>query len=268
MRIIKKSKEINSLFNSIEKTGFVPTMGSLHKGHEYLIKKSVKENNVTFVSIFVNPKQFNNKMDLQKYPKNLENDVKICRKCKVNYLFLPSFKEVYSWKVRSKNIIPKIKNIMEHKHRKGHFEGVIKVMEKLSNIIPANKMYLGEKDFQQMKVITDYFNINKIKTKIVKCKTIRGKYGLALSSRNKLLKKEHLKKAINIVNFIKKIKLKKIQSNLQINIIKNYLKKNDVKFDYIENVNLKKFNISKNKTKNSRIFIAFYVGKIRLIDNF
>ena len=267
MRIIKKSKEINSLFNSFKKTGFVPTMGSLHKGHEYLIKKSVKENNVTFVSIFVNPKQFNNKMDLKKYPKNLKEDVKICRKCKVNYLFLPSFKEVYSWKVQSKKKTPKIKNIMEHKYRKGHFKGVIKVIERLSNIIPASKMYLGEKDFQQIKVITDYFNINKVKTKIVKCKTVRDKNGLALSSRNKLLKKENLKRAVNIVNFIKKIKLKNIHSNLKINIIRNYLKKNDVKFDYVQNINLKQFNISKNRTINTRIFFAFYLGTVRLIDN-
>ena len=102
MRIIKKSKEINSVFNSIKKTGFVPTMGSLHKGHEYLIKKSVKQNHVTFVSIFLNPKQFNSKKDLEKYPKKLIDDIKICKKNKVDFLFIPSFKEVYSWKTKKR----------------------------------------------------------------------------------------------------------------------------------------------------------------------
>ena len=102
MRIIKKSKEINSVFNSVKKTGFVPTMGSLHKGHEYLIKKSLKQNHVTFVSIFLNPKQFNSKRDLKNYPKKLNDDIKICKKNRVDYLFIPSFKEVYSWKTKKK----------------------------------------------------------------------------------------------------------------------------------------------------------------------
>ena len=208
MRIIKKSKEINSLFNSIRRTGFVPTMGSLHKGHESLIKKSIKQNNITFVSIFINPKQFTNKNDLINYPRRLNDDIKICKKLKVDYLFLPSFKEVYSWKMKMKKY-PKIKSIMEHKYRKGHFNGVLKVIEKLSDIIPANKMYLGEKDFQQLKIIEDYFHLNKINTKIIKCKIIRDKNGLALSSRNKLLAKKDLLKAARIINFIKKNILKK-----------------------------------------------------------
>ena len=267
MKILLNKTSLTESLRHFSDIGFVPTMGSIHKGHLSLISKSNQMCKKTVVSIFVNPKQFNNKMDLKKYPKNLKEDVKICRKCKVNYLFLPSFKEVYSWKVQSKKKTPKIKNIMEHKYRKGHFKGVIKVIEKLSNIIPASKMYLGEKDFQQIKVITDYFDINKVKTKIVKCKTVRDKNGLALSSRNKLLKKENLKKAVNIVNFIKKIKLKNIHSNLKINIIRNYLKKNDVKFDYVQNINLKQFNISKNRTINTRIFFAFYLGTVRLIDN-
>ena len=207
MRIIKKSKEINSVFNSVKKTGFVPTMGSLHKGHEYLIKKSLKQNHVTFVSIFLNPKQFNSKRDLENYPKKLNDDIKICKKNRVDYLFIPSFKEVYSWKTKKKRF-PKINNIMENKYRRGHFDGVIKVIDKLIDIIPASRMYLGEKDFQQIKVIKDFFKINKIKTKIIKCKTIRDKNGLALSSRNKLLNNNNLKKVAELVKFIKKIKLK------------------------------------------------------------
>ena len=266
MRIIKKSKEINSVFNSIKKTGFVPTMGSLHKGHEYLIKKSLKQNHVTFVSIFLNPKQFNNKKDLEKYPKKLSDDIRICKKNKVNYLFIPSFKEIYSWKVKKKKF-PKIDNIMEEKHRKGHFIGVLKVIEKLLNIIPARKMYLGEKDFQQIKIIEDYLNINKIKTKIIKCKTIRDNNGLALSSRNKLLNNNDLKKATEIINFIKKTKLKQYPLNKKKGDIKKFLKKNQISFDYVEFINLNNFKFSKKQSPNTRVFIAFYINKVRLIDN-
>tara|TARA_A100001015_G_scaffold296460_1_gene376761 strand:+ start:5444 stop:6247 length:804 start_codon:yes stop_codon:yes gene_type:complete len=266
MRIIKKSKEINSLFNSIRRTGFVPTMGSLHKGHESLIKKSIKQNNITFVSIFINPKQFTNKNDLINYPRRLNDDIKICKKLKVDYLFLPSFKEVYSWKMKMKKY-PKIKSIMEHKYRKGHFNGVLKVIEKLSDIIPANKMYLGEKDFQQLKIIEDYFHLNKINTKIIKCKTIRDKNGLALSSRNKLLAKKDLLKAARIINFIKKNILKKKPLNDKIKIVKKYLKDSKINFDYVKNINIKNFEIEKKKTKYSRFFIAFYIKNIRLIDN-
>tara|TARA_B100000963_G_scaffold277220_1_gene245566 strand:- start:461 stop:1264 length:804 start_codon:yes stop_codon:yes gene_type:complete len=266
MRIIKKSKEINSVFNSIKKTGFVPTMGSLHKGHEHLIRKSVKQNHVTFVSIFLNPKQFNSKKDLKKYPKKLTDDIRICRRNKVDYLFIPSFKEIYSWKVKKKKF-PKINKIMEAKYRKGHFIGVLKVIEKLLDIIPANRMYLGEKDFQQIKIIADYLNINKIKTKIIKCKTIRNSNGVALSSRNKLLNKNNLKKTTDIINFIKKTKLKKNPLNNKKKDIKKFLKKNKISFDYVEFINLNNFKFSKKQSSNMRIFFAFYINKVRLIDN-
>lgn len=266
MKIIRKSKEINLLFKNIKKSGFVPTMGSLHKGHEFLLKKSVKENKITIVSIFLNPKQFNNKNDLKKYPKKLGDDIKICKKNKVDYLYIPSFREVYSWKVKKKKF-PKIKNIMEQKFRNGHFIGVLKVIEKLSDIIPSEKMYLGKKDFQQLKIIKDFFNLNKIKTKIIECKTIRDKNGLALSSRNKLLNQKDLVKATNIIKFVKNIKSKKYSIYKKKLFIKQYLIKNKVNFDYVENIDVKKFKPSNKKSLNSKIFIAFYLKKIRLIDN-
>tara|TARA_B100000963_G_scaffold358315_1_gene382661 strand:+ start:4760 stop:5563 length:804 start_codon:yes stop_codon:yes gene_type:complete len=266
MRIIKKSKEINLLFNSIKKTGFIPTMGSLHKGHVSLIRKSVKQNNVTFVSIFLNPKQFENEKDLNKYPKKLNNDIKICKKYKVDYLFIPSFKEVYSWRIKKRRF-PKIKNIMEHKFRKGHFNGVLKVIEKLIDIIPADKVYLGEKDFQQIIIIKDFLNINKLKTKIIRCKTIRHKNGLALSSRNNLLSPKDLTKAAKVINFIRKIKLKRQSIQKKKILIRKFLNNNKFNYDYIENINLKNFRPSNKILNNSRIFVAFYINKIRLIDN-
>lgn len=266
MRIVKKSKEINSLFNSIKSSGFIPTMGSLHKGHEFLIMKSKQQNNVTFVSIFLNPKQFNYKKDLKNYPSNITNDIKICKKNKVDYLFIPSFKEVYSWKTYKKKF-PKIKNIMEQKFRSGHFNGVLQVIEKLSDILPAKRIYLGEKDYQQLKIIKDYFSINKIKIKIIKCKTIRDKNGLALSSRNKLLNFKNITKASKLINYIKKIKNKKNSASSVTRLIKKYLKQNQIKFDYVKCINLKSFENSKKNSLKFRIFIAFYLNKVRLIDN-
>ncbi len=156
---------------------------------------------------------------------------------------------------------------MEAKYRKGHFIGVLKVIEKLLDIIPANRMYLGEKDFQQIKIIADYLNINKIKTKIIKCKTIRNSNGVALSSRNKLLNKNNLKKTTDIINFIKKTKLKKNPLNNKKKDIKKFLKKNKISFDYVEFINLNNFKFSKKQSSNMRIFFAFYINKVRLIDN-
>ena len=132
MKIIKKSKEIHDLFKSFNNIGFVPTMGYLHKGHVSLIKQSLKENKNTIVSIFVNPKQFNNKKDLKKYPKSQNSDIKICKQLGVNYLFIPNYNEIYKWKTK-KYKYPKIVNFMEHQFRKGHFKGVLMVIEKLLN---------------------------------------------------------------------------------------------------------------------------------------
>jgi len=266
MEIIRKSKEINLLFKNIKRSGFVPTMGSLHKGHEFLIRKSKKNNKITVVSIFLNPKQFNNKKDLRKYPKKIADDIKICKKLKVDYLFIPSFKEIYSWKAKKKRY-PKINKIMEHKYRKGHFKGVLQVIEKLTDIIPSSKMYLGEKDFQQLNIIKDFITLNKINTKIIKCKTIRDSNGLALSSRNKLLSNENKKKAAKLINFIRKIRKKNTTCSIILKKIKENFIKNNIKYDYIENVNLKTFRISKKINRQSKLFVAFYLTNVRLIDN-
>ena len=133
---------------------------------------------------------------------------------------------------------------MEQSLENGHFIGVLKVIEKLSDIIPAEKMYLGKKDFQQLKIIKDFLNLNKIKLKIIECKTIRDKNGLALSSRNKLLNQKDLVKAINIIKFVKNIKSKNYSIYKKV-FIKQYLIKNKVNFDYVENINVK--NIQKFK---------------------
>ena len=206
----------SSLFESLRPfndLGFVPTMGGIHKGHLSLINKSNRLSKITIVSIFINPKQFNNKKDLKSYPRNINKDLKILKKTnKVDFVYLPSFKDIYNDKNKSKIKLSKKDTILCAKYRKGHFEGVLDVMERLTKIVNPKKIFMGEKDFQQLYLVKKRLE-KKYKAKIIPCKTIRDKKNVALSSRNFLLKKSNLKIAANVykklVNIKKNIKKKK-----------------------------------------------------------
>ena len=263
----------SSLFESLRPfndLGFVPTMGGIHKGHLSLINKSNRLCKITIVSIFVNPKQFNNKKDLKSYPRNINKDLKILKKTKkVDFVYLPSFKDIYKDKNKSKIKLNKKDKILCAKYRKGHFEGVLDVMERLTKIVNPKKIFMGEKDFQQLYLVKKRLE-KKYKAKIIPCKTIRDKNNIALSSRNFLLNKLNLEVAANIykqlVNIKKNIKKKKNILNFlnhkKIELINNY----KIKIDYLELRNKKNLKISK-KTNNSRLFIAYYLNNVRLIDN-
>ena len=270
MKILIKNKDINEALKKVSNLGFVPTMGSLHKGHEYLIKQSKKKCNQTLVSIFINPTQFNNKKDYLSYPKNLNKDLNILKKLKVNFVFIPNKKEIYSFKRKKAIILKKENKVLCAKFRKGHFEGVIDVMDRLTNIIRPNKIFMGEKDYQQLLLVKNFIE-KKYESKIIPCKTIRNKNKLALSSRNKLLNKKDLFKAGRIAKDLFHFKIflknkKKIKNLLQKKI--ELLKKNfDIKIDYLE---IRKKNNLKTSLniKDSKIFIAYFIDKVRLIDNF
>ena len=153
MKIIKSINQLNKEVNFKANIGFVPTMGTLHNGHISLIKSSQKKCNKTIVSIFINPSQFNVKSDYKKYPKNISKDIKILKKLKVDFVFLPAKKEIYK-----NNQVMRLKlkakdKILCAKFRKGHFEGVLGVINQLLNIIKAKYIFLGEKDFQQIHLI-------------------------------------------------------------------------------------------------------------------
>ena len=270
MKILIKNKDINEALKKVSNLGFVPTMGCLHKGHEYLIKQSKRKCNQTLVSIFINPTQFNNKKDYLSYPKNLKKDLNILKKLKVNYVYIPNKKDVYSFKRKKAVVLKKENKILCAKFRKGHFEGVIDVMDRLTNIIKPNKIFMGEKDYQQLLLVKKFIE-KKYETKVVSCKTVRNRNRLALSSRNQLLNKKDLTKASKIAEelfhfkiFLKKKKKAKafLQKKLKL------LKKNfNVKIDYLEI--RKKNNLkSSSNIKNSKIFIAYFINKVRLIDNF
>tara|TARA_B100000902_G_scaffold354220_1_gene366219 strand:+ start:323 stop:1135 length:813 start_codon:yes stop_codon:yes gene_type:complete len=270
MKILLNNIDLNEALYGVSNIGFVPTMGSLHKGHISLVKRSLKECRKTIVSIFVNPSQFNNKNDYKIYPRNNKRDLSILKKLKVNFVFLPSKKDIYKSKIRVKKKLSKKDQILCAKFRKGHFEGVIDVMERLSKLIKPQKIFMGEKDYQQLFLVKKYVE-KKFKTKIIPCKTIRDKRKLALSSRNLHLKKSEINNARKIANnlslFKKKLN-KKINLNELLVLKKKELKKLfNIKIEYLEIRNKKNLKIS-NNIKNSNIFIAYYIKKIRLIDNF
>ena len=270
MKTLSNNIDLNEALFGVSNIGFVPTMGSLHDGHISLIKKSLKISNKTIVSIFVNPKQFNNKKDYKKYPRNIKKDLKILKKLKVDLVFLPKIKDIYKYRNKIKIKLNKQDKILCAKYRKGHFEGVIEVMTRLTEMINPSKIFMGEKDFQQLLLVKKYVEKN-FKSKIISCKTIRDKNKLALSSRNILLNKNNLNKAgkvaKDLIIFKKKLLKKKNLKNL-IFIKKNELKKSyDIKIDYLELRNTKNLKLT-DKIKNAKIFIAYYINKVRLIDNF
>jgi len=270
MKTLLNNIDLNEALFGYSNIGLVPTMGSLHKGHISLIKKSLKISNKTIVSIFVNPKQFNNKKDYKKYPRNIKKDLKILKKLKVDFVYLPKIKDIYKDKNKIKFKLSRRDKILCAKYRKGHFEGVIEVMIRLTKAVNPSKIFMGEKDFQQLLLVKRYIEKN-FQSKIIFCKTIRDKNKLALSSRNILLSGKDLNKAGNVAKELITFKNRLINKNNFKNLInkkKNELKKNyDIKIDYLELRNTKNLRLT-DKIKNAKIFIAYYINNVRLIDNY
>ena len=270
MKILLNNSDLNKALTNVSNLGFVPTMGALHKGHISLIKNSKKKSNKTLVSIFVNPKQFNNPKDFKAYPKNTKKDLSVLKKLKVDYVFLPSQDDIYKFKKFKKIKISQKQKIMCAKFRKGHFEGVLDVMNRLTYLILPQKIYMGEKDFQQLHLVKKFIE-KRYKSKIISCKTIRNRNKLALSSRNFLLKKKDINKAQklseNLLFYKKRLGKKRIvETNLKI-YKKELEQKYKIDIDYLELRN--KIDLSRsNLTKNSKLFVAYFINNVRLIDNF
>ena len=271
MKILLNNQTLIKTLGPFSDIGFVPTMGGIHEGHISLINRSIKLNKKTIVSIFINPKQFNSINDFKSYPSSIKNDLTILKKIKkLDYVYIPKFKDIYENNKRSNIKIEKKYKILCAKFRKGHFEGVLDVMNRLTKLIKPKNIFMGEKDFQQFFLVKNFIE-KRFDTKIIGCKTIRNRNNLALSSRNFLFTKKELNQVEKISNkFLKlKIKIKKIKE------INKFLQKSkkeienffDIKIEYLENRSIK--NLSKsNKFKDSRIFLAYYFRDIRLIDNF
>ena len=271
MKLIKQITDLNKAINIEKRLGFVPTMGCLHKGHEALIKESQKKCKKTIVTIFVNPTQFNNKNDYKNYPQDLNKDLKILKKLKVDYVYIPTVDQIYAHKQLPKILLNKSQKILCAKFRKGHFEGVLDILNRFAILISPNSIFMGEKDYQQFFLVKKLIE-KKHKTKIYVCKTVRDSNMIALSSRNSLLTVNNLNKLGLITKEL--IKLKKIIRNDKKNLKKiinkfkkSLIKKYKIKIEYLECRNT--INLSTNiKTIPFKLFVAYYLNKVRLIDNF
>jgi len=278
MKLIKQITDLNKAISEENDLGYVPTMGSLHKGHEFLIKVSQKFCKKTLVSIFVNPTQFSCKDAYKAYPRDLSKDLKILKRLKVDFVYLPTVKQIYKNKRLPKITLKKNQKILCAKSRKGHFEGVLDVINRFVKLISPKMMFMGEKDHQQLFLVRDYIE-KKYTTRVYPCKTIRSSNGMALSSRNSLLNKTDLKNSGLIANKLfklahtlhKKNKYKNVGPNKSNDLIKKIKKqlinKFNIKIEYLECRNLKTLTTNL-KNKPFKLFVAYYLSNVRLIDNF
>lgn len=194
MKVFSKIVDLqNQLFEDRKngkEIGLVPTMGALHEGHASLVRRSVKENGITVVSVFVNPTQFNDKNDLKNYPRTLDADCQLLDACGADYVLAPSVKEMYPTPDTRQFEFPPVSTVMEGAHRPGHFNGVCQVVSRLFYIVKPNRAYFGEKDWQQIAVVKAMVKQLGLKVQIVECDIVRDADGLARSSRNTLLAKD------------------------------------------------------------------------------
>ena len=255
--------------------GFVPTMGALHNGHLSLVEKGLLENDFIVVSIFVNPTQFNNKEDLERYPRTVNRDLALLEtvsKSKI-IVFIPSIEDIYEDKVSSEAFaFDGLEHEMEGAFRPGHFDGVGTVVKRLLEIVRPDNAYFGEKDFQQLQIIKKMIELHKLTTKIVGCAIYRADDGLAMSSRNERLKPNYRKAAPFIYKTLKDAK-KKFGTDSAKEVtewVENQFKKHELlELEYFLIADIKTLKPVKRKStkKTYRAFIAAYADDIRLIDN-
>jgi len=264
---------LKNLKNNNKIIGFVPTMGALHDGHLSLVKKSIFQNDLTVVSIFINPTQFNNIDDLKTYPSDIDKDLKLLRSISDKIIvFNPEPDELYAGDIRLEKFnFNGLDRYMEGEFRGDHFIGVATVVSKLFSLIKVDYAYFGEKDFQQLRIIENLIKEKKFKIKLIRCETIRSEDGLALSSRNNKLNFSSKKIATNLfkaLNFAKeKIDVLCIDEIKQ-KISNNLSNFKEIELEYFVIADEKNLKPIKHKqVEKCRAFIAAYVAGVRLIDN-
>lgn len=277
-KFFKKIKEIRGFLKELKcngsnlSVGFVPTMGYLHKGHMELVKLSKLQNEITVVSIYVNPLQFGAGEDYERYPRDLERDLATCEDAGVDVVFAPEDQEMYPELPKVKIDIPGLTDRLEGAYRPGHFDGVAIVVLKLLHIVQPDRAYFGEKDYQQLKVVERLVKDLSLPVEIVPVPTVREEDGLACSSRNVYLSPEERQSALAIYrSFLLAQKLFQsgnTDANLLKEAIKDFLLKHPHvrKIDYVE-ITDEELNPVEEVKEGDRILVALYVGNTRLIDN-
>ena len=269
--LLNLKKNLNNIKTN-QKVGLVPTMGCIHEGHLALIKKCKKLKYFTVVTIFVNPAQFNNKNDLKKYPSQEKKDVEILKQYNVDLVFIPKPQQMYpkGYSTYIKEI--NLSDILCGKYRKNHFSGVLTIVLKLFLIVQPYAAFFGEKDFQQLFLIKKMVKDLNLGVKIIGIPTVRDSNGLALSSRNKLLNGKGLEIAKQIYLNFKKIRYLdyKYTKDLELYLKKELKNSGLNNLEYLEIRDTNELNHPKNirDRKKLRVFVAVYVGDVRLIDNF
>jgi|TARA_A100001234_G_scaffold140118_1_gene122998 pantoate--beta-alanine ligase len=270
MQVVHTVEEIKQkrLEFSQRKIGFVPTMGALHEGHLALVKKCKSESELSIVSIFVNPTQFNDNKDLEKYPNTIEADLKSLEQMDVDIVFIPNFEDLYQNEQKLTVNIAEIEQKMEGSKRPGHFDGVIRVLSIFFNLIKPKYAYFGEKDYQQVLVVQQLINQHFPTISLIKCPTIREHNGLAKSSRNKLLSESAFNRSGEIYSTLKWIK-ENITAQSINSILDDGMRKLSERFEveYLELRNENNLEETSNSLENSRLFVAVQIESIRLIDN-
>ena len=254
------------------KIGFVPTMGALHEGHLSLINRAKKENDIVVCSVFVNPIQFNNPADLEKYPRTPEKDITKLEQAGCDAVFMPTAEEMYPNKVEDHYDFGDLERVMEGACRPGHFNGVAIVVRKLFEIVTPNRAYFGEKDFQQLAIINKMVNELNMNLEIVPCPIVREKDGLAMSSRNVRLNEAERAIAPKIFATLNdSITKKDVMSPAEMKnyALKKYAEIKEFDVEYVEitdEINLKSIE-NWDECDHARIFVALQLGPVRLIDN-
>ncbi|GAA7611264.1 pantoate--beta-alanine ligase [Helicobacter pylori] len=273
MHVLETIAALREYRKSLEESvGFVPTMGALHKGHQSLIERSLKENPHTIVSVFVNPTQFGANEDFSAYPRPLEKDLALCEKLGVNAVFLPKIDEMYPYEIeqRLKLYAPKfLSRSLEGAVRHGHFDGVVQVVLRLFHLINPTRAYFGKKDAQQLLIIQHLVKDLLLDIEIAPCEIVRDSDHLALSSRNVYLNARERKQALAIPKALENIKqaidkgekaCEKLKK-LGLEILKN------LEVDYLECCNHKLEPLKTIEPTNTLVLVAARVGKTRLLDN-
>ncbi|GAA9408337.1 pantoate--beta-alanine ligase [Helicobacter pylori] len=273
MRVLETIATLREYRKSLrESVGFVPTMGALHKGHQSLIERSLKENSHTIVSVFVNPTQFGPNEDFSAYPRPLEKDLALCEGLGVNAVFLPKTSEMYPYEIerRLKLYAPEfLSSSLEGAMREGHFDGVVQVVLKLFHLVHPTRAYFGKKDAQQLLIIQHLVQDLLLDIEIAPCEIVRDSDNLALSSRNVYLNATQRKQALAIPKALESIKqaidkgekaCEKLRK-LGFEILET------LEVDYLEFCNHKLEPLKTIESANTLILVAARVGKTRLLDN-
>ena len=270
---VQLTKHLQSISVSNSSIGFVPTMGALHLGHLSLLEKSIQNNNHTVISIFVNPTQFNNPEDLEKYPRTLESDIqKIKSISDAILIYAPTVEDIYEGNTASQSFdFDGLEHQMEGKFRAGHFDGVGTVVKRLFEIVKPTNAYFGEKDFQQLQIIKKLVEKENIPVNVIECPIYREANGLAMSSRNERLTAIEREKAAVIYKILTQAKalfLTEICASVKNFVTEEFNKHPEIELEYFEIAEEETLIScdSKELNKNYRAFIAVFVNKIRLID--